>query len=344
MTADQIVEAVRALARGQELKCDITEILQRHKCYALIKHKKTPQELMERVVNLAAIKERFNQCRSFFENAEFPYAVVKGAVLSSVVYQDPGLRVSGDIDILINRTDADKAKQLLQACGFVQGRITDTGIVPFTRKEILYHISTTHQTAPYVKKTSNKLCPYVNVDINLDIMWGESEQRADMKEVLSLTEKYKLFDIEFYKLTPEMEFVAMCLHHYKDMNSIYLLSSGSLKLGLLCDVYFYIRNVKLDVDKLSELSRKFNVGKFIYVCLSHTMEIFADDILTLYLNALADDKDESLLNSFGLSDKERTWWDIPLSDRLFHPNFPKYFNSLLMTADFEKIRINRENM
>ena len=344
MTADQIVEAVRDCVRGKEPQNDISDILRTHKCYALIKQGNTAQEMMERVVNLAAIKERYRVCEPFFKNVSFPYAVIKGAVLSSVVCQDPYRRVSGDIDILINRRDADKAKTLLKNLGFVQGRITENGIVPFSRKEILYQTSMSHQTAPYIKETANKFCPYVNVDINMDILWGECEYRSDMDTVLSYTEKCSLFDMEFYKLTPEMEFVALCLHHYKDMNSLYLLSQGSLSLGLLCDIYFYLKNACPSVNKICEISRKFNVSRYVYVCLSHTMEIFSDTLLIPYIDSLKKDCDEKLLNSFGLNDIERKIWDIPLKDRLFHPNLRQYMRKFLTDVDLEKIRINHENM
>ena len=345
MTADKIIEAVRAHVRGEEAeKNDILDILRAHRCYPLIKQGNTAQEMMERVVNLAAVKERYRVCEPFFKNASFPYAVIKGAVLSSAVCGDPYRRVSGDIDILINRRDTDKAKTVLKSCGFVQGRVTENGIVPFSRKEILYQTSTSHQTAPYVKETANRLCPYVNVDINMDILWGECEHRSNMDEVLCHRENHSLFDINFYKLTPEMEFVALCLHHYKDMNSIYLLSQRGLSLGLLCDIYFYLKNARPIANKIGEISRQFDVGKYVYVCLSHTMEIFEDTLLIPYMENLKNDCDERLLNSFGLNDKERKYWDIPLKERLFHPALPQYMKKFLTDADVEKINVNLENM
>ena len=344
MTTDQIIEAIRACVHGEPPQNDISDILRAHRCYELIKQGNTVQEIMERVVNLATVKERYRICEPFFKSASFPYAVIKGAVLSSAVFQDPYRRISGDIDILINRKDADKAKALLKGCGFIQGRVTKNGIVPFSRKEILYQTSTSHQTAPYIKETSNKICPYVNVDINVDILWGECKQRSNMDEVLRHTEKHGLFDIDFYKLTPEMEFVALCLHHYKDMNSIYLLSKGSLHLGLLCDVYFYLKNAKPSTSIIYEICRKFNVGRYVYVCLAHTMEIFSDTILIPYMERLKTDCDDRLLNSFGLTDIERKYWDIPLKERMFHTNLPQYMQKFLTAADIEKIRINYENM
>lgn len=344
MTIDQILEAVRACANGQKPKVDISNILRMHRCYALIERNGHSTERIERALNHVALKERYRACELFFQNAAFPYAVMKGAVLSSAVYGDPVLRISGDIDILIHRRDADQAKRLLQACGFIQGRVTDKGIVPFTRKEILYQTAMSHQTAPFIKTTSNNLCPYVNVDINMDVLWGECGHGSDMDEVLSHRQQCSLFDVNFYKLTPGMEFIALCLHHYKDMNSIYLLSEGSLRLGLLCDIYFYIRNLKPSSVEISALSRKLNVGQYVYVCLAHTMEIFEDTILLPYIDLLVSECNESLLESFGLNDKERKRWDIPLAQRLFHPNLPQYMQRFLTDADIEKIRINRENM
>lgn len=344
MTADEIVQAIRACIRGQEVQNDISEILRAHRCYSLIKLRNTSQEMTERVVNISAIKERFRTCAPFFNNASFPYAVIKGAVLSSAVYGDPYRRISGDIDILINRKDADKAKTLLKSCGFVQGRVTDSGIVPFSRKEILYQTSMSHQTAPYIKETENPLCPYVNVDINTDILWGESEYRSNMDDVLCHVEKCFVFDMDIYKLTPEMEFIALCLHHYKDMNSIYLLSQRGLSVGLICDIYFYLKNIKPSIDKIFEISKKLNVGRYIYVCLSHTMEIIDDTFLTPYIDSLKKDCDEKLLRSFGLNDEERKYWDIPLKERLFLPDLPQYMQKFLTQADFEKIRVNREHM
>ena len=344
MTVDQILDAVRACAQGQEPSIDISILLRDHKCYGMIIPKDDAKGQMERIVNLVAIKARYRSCESFFKNATFPYAVIKGAVLSSVMYNDPTLRVSGDIDILIRRQDADEAKRLMRSLGFIQGRITDRGIEPFSRQEILYQTSTSHQMAPFVRETGNPFCPYINVDINTDILWGECEYRADMDEVLSQKEKYTLFNIDFYKLTSEMEFIALCLHHYKDMNSIYLLAKGGLNLGLFCDIYFYLRNLRPSIEKIRTLSQKLNVVRYIYVCLVHTVEIFADPILCPYIEALEDERDASLLNSFGLNDKERKQWDITLAERLFHANLLQYIHPFLTDADIKKICINYKNM
>ena len=348
MTNQQIIKAVRTLALGAVPDIDISELLYQHGCeylLSLIPNSPYWKELMlKRVLNVAACRERYRTCRCVFDQTEIPYAVLKGAVLSQVAYGDPALRSSGDIDILIRRQDASRLKQFLYSNGFVQGRVTDNGIVPFSRREILFQTSMSHQTAPYIKETGSRLCPYINLDVNMDILWGENEEKADMDYVLEYTEYGNLFDVSFRKLTPEMDFLSLCLHHYKDMNSLYLLSGGSLRLRLFCDIYFYLSHVHPDVQKLTALCRHLHVGKYIYVCLFHTREIFGDGVCNTYLEALAQERDATLLDAYGLNAKERRKWRMGLLERLFHSNLSGYLQSQFTEAEKEKIKMNRELM
>lgn len=348
MTNQQIIQAVRALARGATPDVDISEPLYQHGCeylLSLIPNSPYRKELvLQQALNMAACRERYRTCRCILEQTEIPYAVFKGAVLSQMAYGDPALRSSGDIDILIRQQDADRLKQLLYSNGFVQGRVTDNGIVPFSRREILFQTSMSHQTAPYVKENGNRLCPYINLDVNMDLLWGESEEKADMDFVLAHTEPGKLFDVSFRKLTPEMEFLALCLHHYKDMNSLYLLSGGSLRLKLFCDIYFYLCRVHPDARKLLAFCQHLHVGKYLYVCLFHTREIFGDGVCNEYLDALAPEKDDALLDAYGLNAKERRAWRMGLLERLFHPNLAGYLTGQFTEEEKEKIKINRELM
>jgi hypothetical protein len=197
-----------------------------------------------------------------------------------------------------------------------------------------------HQTAPYIKETGNKLCPYVNLDVNMNILWGESEEKADMSLVLSHTQKTELFGIPFQKLTSEMEFISLCLHHYKDMNSLYLLTQGSLRLGLFCEIYDYLRNVHPDAEKLQSLCKQLNVGRYVYVCLYQSQKIFEDARLEGYLNALEMQKDNSLLGTFGLHLSERKEWKIDLFERLFHPDLPQYLLGRFTEKEKEKVEAN----
>ena len=243
---NKYIEAVRDLANEKQPSFDISEILYNHGCIYLLskikgKNKYTDRLKAENLLNKICINERYKTCsavfREFKEN-NISYAVIKGAVLSAAAYKNPFCRQSGDIDILINRRDIDKIKEIMLRNGFVQGKITENGVEPFSRKEILFQTAMSHQTAPFVKKTNNKICPYINVDLNFDIMWGESETKADMEFVLQNTMETAILGVTFNKLSPEMEFISLCLHHYKDLNSIYLLYERGLTLSHFYDIYF----------------------------------------------------------------------------------------------------------
>ena len=77
-------------------------------------------------------------------------------------------------------------------------------------------------------------------------MWGESGIHTDMNEFLEHTIPYEIYGVEVRKLEPVHEFISLCLHHYKDLNSLYLLAKSGIKLSLFCVIYYYITKTSLD--------------------------------------------------------------------------------------------------
>lgn len=362
-----ILQSIRALAAGREPDTDISELLYRHNCMYLLSRIKKPHRYSQSLftnttLNRINIRERYRCCRSVFEaleDAAIPYAVIKGAALSVSAFGDPYSRHSSDIDLLVSRRDIDRVKQILLQQGFVQGRVTDHGIQPFSRKELLYQSAMSHQTAPFIKNTGNKICPYINVDVNMDIMWGESNRKADMDFVLEHTIQADICGTVIKKLLPEMEFISMCLHHYKDMNSIYLLAQGNLKLKLLCDVYFFVkRNFQtasgnseapdtgpaVSTDHLLALCKHLKVTECVYYCLYHTNSVFDDPKLEKLCHVFASPEGEKLLNCYGLAENEIGEWDVSFPKRLFDLNIYEYFQKILPENLLEKIRMNETFM
>ena len=352
MSYENIVNSIRLLTNNIQPELDITELLYRHNCTYLLtkiqaKNNDTDKLKTDIVLNQICIYERYYTCKDIFdlfENIKIPYAVIKGAVLSKTAYGNVSYRKSGDIDLLIKREDIDRVKQIMLDNGFIQGRIIDKEIKRFTRQELIFQTGMSHQTAPFLKKTNNPLCPYVNIDINTDILWGEIRIKTDMDFVLRNTEVASICHIQTLKLSSEMEFISLCLHHYKDMNSIYLLSQGSLKLSLFCDIYFYIKNTDLNLTQLQSICNHLCVSQYVYYCIFYTNLIFSDSVLNQYLSALKAEKAEGILNTFGLSDDEIREWEIGFFDRLFMDNINNYFNMHLSLKDLEKINTNKTFM
>lgn len=350
MDNSQIVSAIRSLAKGYDADIDISGILLVHGCFFLLSKLKNENENVDfarriTAANLLTIKDRFKGCESVFNCLnQTNYAVIKGAILSKAAYGNVCYRRSSDIDLLVSRENLDFVKNTLLQNGFIQGRIIDGDIVPFSRQEILYHTALSHQTAPFLKKTGSRFCPVINIDVNIDVMWGESQKQTDMDKFLLNTEVAEVCCVELKKLSPIAEFISLCLHHYKDMNSIYLLSQGSLRLSLFCDIYFYFINNSIDITGLKHMCQALDVTKYVYYCINATNEIFADERLCPYLCALASNKDNTLKNSFGLDTVEQKEWNIDLHSRLFNDNFKDAFFSLLSARDLEKIDINKKYM
>lgn len=348
MNTDEIIDAILKIEHGEQPSFDMTSILMKHRCTYLLSKIRLDQGnrrfTIEKTMNSISVKERLHACQALFSQKTIPYAVVKGAVLSQSAYGNPLLRSSSDIDILIDRDDSEYLDKMFQKNGFVQGRIINNEIIPFNREELLFHSLLTHQKAPYIKKTGNPFCPFVNIDINLSIYWEPHSHILKTKDVLRYTEETNLYGFPFRKLSTEMEFVALCLHHFKDMNSIYLILQGSFRFSLFCDIYHFLKNAKPNKKVLVDLCQRTRSGKYLYVCLYYTSQIYKEDIVFKYLSELESFKDSSLIDTFGLEENNKKQWDINIYDRIFGEDTKKAIESKLSFEELKKIELNKKYM
>lgn len=355
MSNEVLINAIKSISNGIQPDVDVVkfaDFLNAQNCKyflsCLTTSNKYTDEIVRRIKdNKYCVEERYKVSRGFFEfmnNENIPYAVVKGAVLSGIIYKDPFFRCSGDIDIILNTKFIPNVKQFLCNNGFVQGRIVGEKIIPFSRNELIFYTTSTHQIAPFVKKTDNVNCPFVEIDINFDIMWGENNKKTDMDFVLNNTDFIEICGVKVQKLISEMEFISLCLHHYKDMNSIYLISKGRMNLNLLCDILLYVRNTELDTYRLYSYCQKLNVIEYVYYCLFYTNLIFDDPKVSKYCTILKTENGDKILDSFGLNDNERKEWDLDFMDRMFSPESKQHFIKLLSLEQLKKIEVNTSYM
>ena len=344
MDSYQIFQSIQAIVTGDSSQIEIAPLLWEHQCYYLLSllqdNSYTVMLRNKKFFNQQTVLARLEVCKELFEMIKFPYAVVKGAILSIRAYQNIATRSSGDIDILIRDTDIKKFSVLLQKFGFQQGYIKNMEIIPYSRREIIFYEMYTHQTAPFVKKTESFFCPFINIDINTNVYWGGALENINMSTILNEKEKIALPHLgSVYCLKPEMEFICLCLHHYKDLNSIFLLYSRKIKLSLFCDIFFYLKNNQLDREKLLFLSKTLHAGKYIYYCLFFCNQIFNSKILQEYLILFSPFRENCLQSGFGLGE-ERHIWQIPFEERLFSKNLRKEMIPLLSAKEREDIQTN----
>lgn len=340
-----MIENIRKLVRGESV-CDdaFGKMLFDNKCYYLLAQSENyvQKYLLTVGWNSLVVRQLYAICHTIFNKLkDIPYVHIKGGVLSSRIYGNPAYRSFGDIDLLIAPEYSEKVKELLGESGFIQGRLVDGKISPFSRQELIYQKSFSHQLAPFIKETGNKICPFINIDINLGIVWGEGDMLVDMNEFISHSEYLKMDDYNICCLQPVWEFISLCMHHYKDMNSIYLIANRGFNLSEYCDIYYYLINVSPDANKIAEVSKEYGLSDYVFYCIYYANIIFDDYRLSVYLNKFDSESAHKLICCYGLTDSERKEWDVSFSERLFSENFRASFYASLSDEDQRKVEINR---
>ena len=266
-----------------------------------------------------------------------PYAFIKGECLSILAYGKAGVRMFSDIDILLPRQSLCSFESVLIAKGYK----TDFSQLESRKKRVLC-CSASHQLMPY-RKTIKMLD--LEIDLNFDIFWGEyTGKRIDMTSFLYDTIDIEIYGIVVKTLPPFKAMVQLILHHYKDMNSIFLLATHkSIKYDMFKDVYFLLKN-NLDtitINKLYSISAEYEIIPYVYYVLYYTWKVFDDEILKRYVDVFRTSEGEALLNCYGLCSKERKEWKYNFKTRLESDNIYNLIKDDLTEKDKEKIAINK---
>ena len=144
---------------------------------------------------------------------------------------------------------------------------------------------------------------------------------------------------------PLKAFIQLVLHHYKDMNSIYLLATNnSIKIDMFADVYHLLKNNLNDIplEQLFLISKDLGIVNYVYYILFYTGQVFRDKDIQQYIDAFKTIEGDELLNCYGLNKKERKKWNCNFETRLRSENLLKIIEDDLTDRDWEKIKINQK--
>lgn len=264
------------------------------------------------------------------------YAHIKGEVLSLQAYGSVGNRNTSDIDLLIPRKELSKVEKMLIEIGFKQPYLS--------RSDKIMILSSSHQTLPWYKKINS--LGYVNIDLNLDLFWGEYEgKRINISKFLDDNIEVEIYGCRVKTLSPLKAMVQLVLHDYKDLNSIFLLATRRIiNLGMFKDIYYLLKNNIEDVflDKLYAISSEYEIIPYVYYVLYHTGLLYHDETLQKYIKAFKTSEGEALLNCYGLNESERREWKFDFKTRLESQNLYELIRNDLTDKDREKILINKK--
>ena len=298
--------------------------------------KTTRNSDIDKLLNQFIRQRHYNNCLELFDElCEYNYAIVKGEPLSKLAFNCLNERCSGDIDILISKKQINYIEKLLSKHDFYSNRNTHGDKVMM--------LIGSHQVASWYKNSSP--CGQVIIDLNFDIFWGEYEgKRVDIEKFLSDTIEMEIYGVKVKTLPPLKAMIQLVLHHYKDMNSLFLLATRkSIRYDMFKDVYYLLKN-NLDaipLDKLYAMSAEYEIIPYVFYILYYTGQLFDDDILKQYIEAFRTPEGEALLNCYGLCEKERRERKCDFKTRLDSDNLYDLIKEDLTERDKEKIAINK---
>lgn len=281
-------------------------------------------------------KIRYRECADIFKSLEsIEYAVIKGEPLSLAAYGEFGKRSSGDIDILISKKNIMNLEKILINNGF---RMNTT----ISRKDRIFYLSQSHQLMPYVKLT-----PLLNIviDINFDILWGGYQGTPiDMDLFLQNTIAIDIFGCSVKTLDPVKLFVQLCLHHYKELNSIFLLSVHNFyRKESFFDVYQLIKNnfTFKNILTIFDYCNQLQIVPYIYFIIYYTQLLFPCDIINAFSESFRTSTGVALLEHYGLTENRKKWY-INFEKRMHTESLAPYLLKNLDKDELEKIELNKK--
>ncbi|KAF6628185.1 nucleotidyltransferase family protein [Paenibacillus polymyxa] len=284
----------------------------------------------------------YSKIRPLIEDMrELPYALIKGEALSIAAYGGNGFRASKDIDLLVPRDQLGNLQEIFEKHDCKQVIKDESGAVrELTRQEKIM-LMNSHQVAPYSLVLDDGT--FIDIDVNCDIFWGEHiGPRIDLHDFLKNAVNQVIYGYEIKVLPPIEAFVQVCLHHYREMNSMYIFKlQNPINVSMFQDIYaFYKSSFRSHIKPLVEYSLHHQLHAYIYYLLYYSSLIFEDDLLPLHMELFETKEGRKLIHHYGLAAEERKQWKISFCDRLNHPDLFSVIEPELTDADQEKIKMS----
>ena len=301
---------------------------------------KLPKQIQSALfLTYSSYKVRNNILRKFIyklsyelEAKHINHAFLKGSILSNsylldykTCIYDIGERVSNDIDILISASDLTKVEKILTKLNFKQGYYDykKNKIILFSRKEIINRRINRGETAPFILKTSNKIVPFIEIDLNFSV--NETANDTLSNKLLNNTIAYLSIKNTYIRSLSKYDFVVfLIMHAYKEMNVLFMIKHNKdLLLYKFLDLYLLLKDINLLT--LYNLIVEYNIEKEAKLVIQATAILFKCEALTNYLNNF--NCDEKLIIK-DYENKKNYIFTNSIQERILNFNNLKYLKEI----------------
>lgn len=257
-------------------------------------------------------------------------APVKGAYMIENVYRNQALRMTNDIDALIEKKDIPIINQIMHDLGYSNKKYDENtnSFIERTREQYMLYKTKMYNLLPYIRVVDEPIDMQVIFDFSHALDFSLSA--APIHEMLEMSK----WDGRTRKLLPEHYFIHMCCHHYREASHVEWLRIGQdLNLIKFCDVRELILNKLSDVQMQNaiDFAHKHKLQKAVYFVLYFLSIIYNDGYEESLMEQLQIQNDDFVF-MFGEDEDEKknirkkdfwdSFFDSSNSDEI--RNIPKY--------------------
>jgi hypothetical protein len=222
---------------------------------SLFGRKVIEESLEEKAGTLAKVAE-FIRVTDLLRDAGIGFIPLKGPLLSFRLYGDATTRKYGDIDVLVDPAEVDKARTELLAAGYREYMFTWPGSVSGKKKALRYwhHISFKNPESEVITELHWRLSNRQWVNFRD----ADSFVRENLCNVEFSGNRYQV-------MTPEAELLYLVIH------------GGVHRWGMLkwlADIQRYIEISGFDSEKFCALAKQFGCGRMVTLCNRMMAEYF----------------------------------------------------------------------
>ncbi len=267
-----------------------------------------------------ALADEFGRIFCELGIAGIRYAVRKGFPLAEGEYGDPALRRMTDLDLLLDRADAARAREVLERLGYLQGNLAADGerVEPFSRDTQVFWRLNLSQQLPYRKSGHRAAVPEFDVDLTHDIFQKKSGRTAPAAELLDRAVPRTVCGTDAWIPAPEDRLLDLCAHLHKEATSLFFIGENiDLQLAKFLDVSLVVAGLD-EAGWTSFLTRveEYDAGDIVYYALHFVDQLYPEAVPAAVLDRLRPD-DLGYLEEFGTLDGQRARWSLEFLPRLF---------------------------